>query len=172
MLNRNIKLGLTIAVVFGLIALVIWFGGSNEKPMTTASPTSSPTAGFANAEPEIEGYTREFGVKYFTYKRPDDPRYLDSIRPFLDPNQFTVIANENRQAPAGSKPISGEVLSVEVEQTSELRAVAEVRMRIDESGTDPYEQTIRLLWQKSADRWSITDFELLESTKRYPYLEE
>lgn len=163
---------LMVASLVGLALLLL--GGDSRPAAPAATPTPSPaaTATPAVSSAVLEQYSSEFGTAYFNYSKIDNPKYLDSIRPFLAKDLYAEIVADNRRAGSRAPALSSEVLSVETAGREQDSAHVSLRLRSREAGGAPFEQVFTLDWVKRGDRWTITQFTLESTTRKHPYLEE
>lgn len=160
---------LVIGVIVGAALLLL---GDDTRPAPTGTPSAVPTATPADAGPLLERYSSEFGTAYFNYSRIDDPKYLDSIRPFLGKDLFAEVAADNRRTGSRAPALRSDVLSAEtVEQASDV-ATVKLSIRSRETGSAPFDRVFRLDWTKQGERWVISQFVLESTTRKHPYLEQ
>ena len=166
---------IAVVLVLGLaVSLVLLLLGNGGRTAPSATPAPSPvvTATPVDNSAVLEQYSSEFGAAYFNYSRIDDPKYLDSIRPFLGKDLYAEIVADNRRAGSRAKALSSKVLSAETTEQDADSGQVTLRLQSREAGGKPFEQVFTLDWVKQGKRWVITQFTLESTTRKHPYLEE
>ncbi|MDP3999840.1 MAG: hypothetical protein Q8Q11_00165 [bacterium] len=168
---------IAVVLVLGLaVSLVVLLLGNGRQPApvgtSTPAPSPSVTATPVDNGAVLEQYSSEFGAAYFNYSRIDDPKYLDSIRPFLGKDLYAEIVADNRRAGSRATALSSKVLSAETTEQDADSGRVTLRIRSRQGELILFNQTLTLDWTKRGERWVITQFTLESTTRKHPYLEE
>lgn len=157
-----------IVILVSAVLGAIYFTRSQTNREVIASPTPSATLDPFSASRELlKQLSGEFGRKFFTYAKPDDPRYFASIKPYMTEELFQQTARLNSRyasVPGGAPTTESEVTSVQVKAVSETGATVDVNLNTNE-GKTKYVQTIELTWVKRDSRWSVEYVKVVNSEK-------
>lgn len=127
------------------------------------SPSASPTSdSFSRDRTLLQGLSEEFGAKFFTYQKPNDPAYFDSIRPYMTPEFFAEnkrLTDRETVALDRSTPIKSTVTSAEVTEIDGRTARVRVVLTTEASNRQR-NQTIVLNWMRQDDRWAVTSVQI------------
>ncbi len=164
------RLLLIIAIVLllgaGLLAMLLTRPGVS-RPVVSPTPTPSLDP-FSADRKLLKQLSSDFAVKFFTYAKPSDPSYLDSIKPYMTDGFFQQTAQLNARyanIPGGVPSFRSELASSEVKNVSETEAAVTVRLNTRED-TTAYVQVVEVRWVKNGDRWSADYVKVVSSTKQ------
>lgn len=161
-----------VAVLLGIAALVgfLLFSRSQKQPESQIA-TSSPPATIDPFQADrgvIERLSKEFGARFLTYSRPDDPTYLASIRPYMTEQFFTEntrLTAKDRITLEHSTPISSRERGAEVTDISSDHATSEVTLSSAEPSGEPYTQVILLQWINENGLWHVNAVGIQNTTR-------
>jgi hypothetical protein len=167
------RVAIVICTAVILVAGLILIRSGSEAPTPSPIPLigTSPTPAVDSTT--IEKLSRDFAAKYYTYEDPAGAAYLSGIKPYLDPPLFERIKIESAKLPANvRKPATATVLSVAAQSLSGSPVTVELKLRVVEPGSDPYEKTSVVSWEKRGNQWLVIKVDQVSSTKKSKYLDE
>lgn len=153
---KTILVALVILIALGLALIAVL--GRDEPTTPAVTPSATPTADpYAQDRAVLAELSKDFAAKFFTYQRPNDPAYFDSIRPYMTSEFFSEnkrVTDREAYALSRAKPIRSTAESSEVTEIGRDNAQATVTITTEEGGRTR-EQTLELLWVKRGERWSV-----------------
>lgn len=154
--TKTVVIILVVVVAVGLAAATLLSRQPAEPLQPTVSPT--PTADpYAQDRAILGELSKDFGAKFFTYQKPNDPAYFDSIRPYMTPEFFTEnkrITDRETYAISRATPIRSTVQRTEVTEIDGRSADVTIHILTEESG-DIRDQTVMLSWVKQGQQWKV-----------------
>lgn len=166
MTRRKTIVILAAVVVLGIVLVALALA-STGRPAAEPSPRATATpAVSAETQQEVEGYARAFVERYYNYRRPDDPAYLESFKPYVAPELYQQLVAGNRKAskfpnvPALSSSI--QAVRVNIVDSNTLAVTATIEAT--QSNRAPQKQGVIMTWKQSEQHWQITELSMKEGS--------
>ncbi len=166
--HRTVFIGLAVVLILSM-AVLLAASRTGREATVLASPT--PTASldpFNEQREQVSRLSRELGGKYFTYQRPDDPAYLESLKPYLEPGLYaeTVRLNLKYGRLPGATSLRSTVDDVSVTDVSENEATSFTVLTSTEEERR-FQQNLEVHWQKQGPTW-VADRVIIKDSDKEP----